>query len=194
VKAWDHNIGQWNELRTLLAELGPIVETTGRVLVETLRSGGMVLACGNGGSASQASHLCAELVGRYRRERPPLRAASLTADGASLTCIVNDFDPDEMFARQVRGLGRAGDCLVGLSTSGASRNVARALEAARDARLPTIALLGRSGESCRERPIFGIADHEIVVPHSAAARIQEAHLLIIHTWCDLIEAGAVNGE
>jgi D-sedoheptulose 7-phosphate isomerase len=194
VNVWNQNIGQWNELRTLLAELGPIAETTGQVLIDTLRSGGMVLACGNGGSASQASHLCAELVGRYRRERPPLRAASLTADGASLTCIVNDFEADDVFARQVQGLGRAGDCLVGLSTSGASRNVARALEAARKAQLKTIALLGRSGESCVERPVFGIADHEIVVPHSAAARIQEAHLLIIHTWCDLIDARFANGE
>jgi D-sedoheptulose 7-phosphate isomerase len=194
MKAWEQNLGQWDELRTLLAELGPLVETTGQVLVETFRSGGMVLACGNGGSASQASHLCAELVGRYQRERQPLRAASLTADGASLTCIVNDFEADDLFARQVRGLGRPGDCLVALSTSGASRNVARVLEAARDGGLQTIALLGRSGESRADRPVFEIADHEIVVPDSTTARIQEAHLLIIHTWCDLIDERFAKGE
>lgn len=193
MKAWEHNIGQWSELQTFLPELGPVVEATGRVLVDTLRSGGTVLACGNGGSASQASHLCAELVGRYQRERRPLRATSLTADGASLTCIVNDFEPDELFARQVLGLGRPGDCLVALSTSGASRNVARALEAAREAELKTIALLGRSG-SVEQTPVFGIADHEIIVPHRATARIQETHLLIIHTWCDLIDARLANGE
>jgi D-sedoheptulose 7-phosphate isomerase len=99
-----------------------------------------------------------------------------------------------VFARQVKGLGRPGDCLVALSTSGASRNVAQALEAAREAKLATIALLGRGGESHADRPVFGIADHEIVVPHGVTARIQEAHLLIIHTWCDLIDKRFAKGE
>jgi D-sedoheptulose 7-phosphate isomerase len=116
-----------------------------------------------------------------------LPAVSLNADGSLLTCILNDYEPHALFARQVQGVGEVGDCLVGLTTSGNSENVARALQTARDGGLSTIALLGNSGGTVASKPAFGIADHEIVVPCSTTARIQEIHILIIHTWCEMID-------
>jgi D-sedoheptulose 7-phosphate isomerase len=184
---WQQNIEEWSELRSALASLDEqITQGAGR-LIDALKSGHKVLACGNGGSASQASHLCTELVGRYRRPRRPLNAISLNADGSLLTCIVNDYAAHDLFARQVLGVGAAGDCLVALTTSGRSDNVARALRTAREVGLSTVALLGQSGEARADRPVFGIADVEIVVPCATTARIQEAHLLIIHTWCEMID-------
>jgi len=188
MNTWDRNLTEASDLLVSLRPLGDAIRHTGGIIVETLRTAHKVLACGNGGSASQASHLCAELVGRYRRPRRPLNAVCLCSDGPLLTCLVNDFDPRDLFARQVRGLGQPGDCLIGLSTSGASENVARAIQAAREGSLKTIALLGRSGDPAVNRPVLGLADHEIVIPHSTTARIQETHLLVIHTWCDMIDA------
>lgn len=187
MNSWKQNVAQWSSLQSSLRDLNDIVQRTGELLVETLRAGKKILACGNGGSAAQASHLCTELVGRYRLPRRPLNAVCLSADGSLVTCIINDYDPLDLFARQVQGVGQPGDCLVGLSTSGASENVARALRATRECGMKTIAVLGRSGDPAADKPAFGIADHEIVIPHDRNARIQEAHLMIIHTWCDMID-------
>jgi D-inositol-3-phosphate glycosyltransferase len=148
-----------------------------------------VLACGNGGSAADAQHLCAELVGRFKaKERRGLPAIALTADSAVLTAWANDAGYDEVFARQVEALGRPGDVLVAISTSGRSRNVVRALEAARRRGIRTVVLLGGDGGDCRL-----LADVAVTVPSSDTQRIQEVHGVVIHILCELIEA-AVIGE
>ncbi len=160
----------------------PVLQIVANVVVESLRRGNKVLTCGNGGSAAEAQHFAEELVGRYKRDRRSLPAVSLVADGTLLTCILNDYGADEIFARQVDGLGCAGDILFGLSTSGNSSNVLRALERARARGITTVALLGRDGGKMR-----GLADHEIRIEANATARIQEAHLLLIHLLCEAID-------
>ena len=138
--------------------------------------------CGNGGSAADSQHLAAELTGRFIHDRRPLAAIALSTDSSALTCIGNDYSFDEVFARQVAGLGRAGDLLIGISTSGNSRNVIRAVEEAKKLGMQTIGLLGRDGGQLRT-----LCDHSIVVPSAVTARIQECHILIGHTLCGLIE-------
>jgi D-sedoheptulose 7-phosphate isomerase len=144
-----------------------------------------VLICGNGGSGCEAQHLAAELVGHYKTDRAALSAIALSADGALLTCIGNDFAFEEIFARQVEGLGNRGDVLLVFTTSGNSRNVVRALEAARRRGLKTIALLGRGGGAAR-----GQADLELIVASDETARIQEAHQFLLHAIMDIIETDA----
>jgi D-sedoheptulose 7-phosphate isomerase len=150
-----------------------------RLVRDVLASGGKILACGNGGSASDAQHFVAELVGRYRDERPALAALALNSDGAVLTCLANDYDYDRVFARQVEALGRPGDLLLGISTSGRSPSVVQALETARSRGLKTAALLGRDGG-----PALAHADLPIVVADDETARIQEGHALLIHLLCE----------
>lgn len=152
-------------------------------------NGARLLVCGNGGSAAESQHFATELVGRYQAERRPLPAIALPADGALLTCIANDYSTEQIFARQVRGLGQPGDLLVGLSTSGNSRNVLAAVEAARDGGLHTLALLGRGGGL-----IAGKAEREWIVPSCSTARIQEAHLVFIHLVCDHLDTGLTVGK
>jgi D-sedoheptulose 7-phosphate isomerase len=149
-----------------------------------LNAGGCVLTCGNGGSAAEAMHLAEELIGRYKADRPPYRALCLNADATALTCIANDFGYDAVFARQVAGLARQGDCLIVLSTSGNSPNIVRALDEARSRDVTTIALLGKTGGDCLPR-----ANHALVVPSDATERIQEAHLLVIHQLLEALEGG-----
>lgn len=153
------------------------------LLHEVLARGGKVLACGNGGSAADAQHFAAELVGRYRDERPALAALALTSDGAVLTCLANDYDYDRVFARQVEAHGRPGDLLLGISTSGRSPSVVLALEAARARGLRTAALLGRDGG-----PALAHADLAVIVPDEETARIQEGHALLIHLLCEALDA------
>jgi D-sedoheptulose 7-phosphate isomerase len=150
--------------------------------VATLRAGGKVLACGNGGSAADAMHLAEELVGRYRSNRRSLPAVSLAADGTALTCIANDFGFEDVFSRQVEGLADKGDLLVCFSTSGNSPNILRALDAAKSKGAKSVALLGKDGGKAR-----GKADFEIIVASSDTARIQEAHTLIVHALLEVIE-------
>lgn len=144
--------------------------------------GGKILFCGNGGSAADSQHLAAELTGRFINDRRPLAALALSTDTSALTCIANDYSFAEVFARQVQGLGRSGDVLVGISTSGNSRNVIRAVEEARAVGMQVVGLLGRDGGTLLE-----LCDVSIVVPSQVTARIQEAHILIGHTLCGLIE-------
>jgi D-sedoheptulose 7-phosphate isomerase len=166
-----------------LAALQPQVERTAAVMADALRAGGKVMLCGNGGSAADSQHIAAELTGRFRKDRAPLGGIALTTDTSALTSIANDYDFNAVFERQVRGLGRAGDVLVGISTSGNSANVIRAVEAAKAAGITTIGLLGRDGGT-----LAGLCDHAVVVASPTTARIQEAHIFIGHLWCELIEA------
>jgi len=148
----------------------------------TLRSGGKILVCGNGGSASDAQHLAAELVGRYLEERPALAAVALNTDGSVLTCLANDYSYERVFARQVEALGRPGDLLIAISTSGRSPSILRVLETARAGRLTAAAFLGRDGG-----PAKALADPAIVVPEQETARIQECHGLMIHLLCEALD-------
>lgn len=157
--------------------------TAAHRMARALACGGRLLFFGNGGSASDSQHIAAELTGRLRSERRPLAAHALTADGAALTAIANDYGYAEVFARLLTAQARPGDVAIGLSTSGRSPNVLRAFEAARALGVGTIALLGRDGGPAR-----AAAELALVVPHEDSARIQEAHIFIGHTWCGQIEA------
>jgi D-sedoheptulose 7-phosphate isomerase len=148
----------------------------------TLQSGNTIFWCGNGGSASESSHLATELVGRFKENRISLPSISLNADTTALTCIANDFGYDEIFARQLQGLSKPGDLLIVLSTSGTSPNIIEVLKQARASNLKSIALLGKGGGSALE-----LAEISILVPGTETARIQEVHLLIGHTLCELAE-------
>jgi len=162
--------------------LSGAVNAAGQLASSALQSGGKLMFCGNGGSAADSQHLAAELTGRVIKDRRPLAALALSTDSSALTCIGNDYAFDEVFARQVQGLGRAGDVLVAISTSGNSRNVIRAVEEARAIGMPVIGLLGRDGGKLR-----AMCDVPIVVPSQVTARVQESHILIGHTLCGLIE-------
>lgn len=170
------------ELFRRLAELSPAVEEASGLLASTLSAGCKVMLCGNGGSAADSQHLAAEFTGRFVRDRKPLAAVALSTDTSALTCIANDYSFDEVFSRQVAALGRAGDCLLAISTSGNSPNVIRAAEAARSAGVRTIGLLGKGGGK-----LLALCDVPIVVPSDTTARIQEAHIFLGHTLCAMVE-------
>ena len=151
-------------------------------LISLLEQGNKILICGNGGSASDALHFAAELVGRFEKNRIALPAIALNSDVASITAISNDFGYETVFARQVEALGRRGDALIGISTSGNSKNVIKAMQIAKKQGLQRIGLLGRAGGKLRDE-----VDIALVVKEEATARIQEIHITIIHVLCDLIE-------
>ena len=165
-----------------LLPLSAQIERGASLVAGALRGGRKLMLCGNGGSAADGQHIAAEMTGRFVKDRRPLAAIALSTDTSALTCIANDYSFDEVFARQVMALGGAGDCLLAISTSGNSRNVIRAADAARSASIQVIGLLGRDGGALRD-----ICDVPIVVPSQTTARIQEAHILIGHTLCALIE-------
>lgn len=173
-----------NDVGAVLVE--PITECV-RLIVSALKSGHKVLTMGNGGSAADAQHLAAELVGRFLMERKALPAIALTTDSSILTAVGNDYGFDEIFKRQVEALGRPGDILIGISTSGNSTNVVRALEAGRTIGVTTIGLLGRDGGE-----IGKLVDLALTVPAFETPRIQEAQLFVIHTLCDLVEKNIFN--
>ncbi len=151
-------------------------------MASTLRGGGRILACGNGGSATDAQHFAGELVGRFERERKAMAAIALTADTSILTAIANDYDYRLVFARQVEALGRPGDVLLGITTSGASANVLAAFDAAKAGGMTTVALTGRDGGA-----VGKAADIHINVPAPSTARVQEVHRTLLHAICALIE-------
>ncbi|MDE2051009.1 MAG: D-sedoheptulose 7-phosphate isomerase, partial [Gammaproteobacteria bacterium] len=165
-----------------LASLAPTIQEAAGLMAATLSRGSKLMLCGNGGSAADSQHIAAELTGRFVKDRRPLAAVALSTDTSALTCIANDYGFDHVFSRQVSGLGREGDCLLAFSTSGNSRNVLRAAEAARKAGIRVIGLLGRDGGALR-----ALCDIAVVVPSTTTARIQEAHIFIGHTLCAMVE-------
>jgi len=165
-----------------------LAEPLGRAaerMVQCLMSEGKILACGNGGSAADAQHFAAELLNRFEMERPGLAAIALTTDSSTLTSIANDYDYDQVFSKQVRALGQPNDLLLAISTSGNSRNVVEALQAAHDRQMGVIALTGRNGGVMGE--LLAAADIHLCVPHANTARIQEVHILCLHCLCDAID-------
>jgi D-sedoheptulose 7-phosphate isomerase len=179
-------------LKQRMAEtLAPAIARAGVSLGEALRRGNKVLACGNGGSAGDCQHFAAELVGRFERERPGLPAIALTVDTSALTAIANDYSYDVVFSKQVEALGREGDVLLALSTSGNSRNVIEAMKSARARGMAVIALTGRDGGEMAK--MLGPADHHLHVAHRRTMRIQEVHILALHCLCDTID-NVLHGE
>lgn len=172
----------------LRANAGSIADAAG-LMIESLRGGHKVLVAGNGGSAAQAQHFAAELVGRFKRERGAYAALSLTTDSSVLTAIGNDYGYADVFARQIFGLGAPGDVLLVLSTSGESENVMRAAVAARQCHIPVIAVTG--SPACR---LGRLADITICAPSAESAFAQEMHLLLVHILCDIIEADLARAE
>lgn len=166
-------------------ELAPHIAKAADVVTSALLAGSKVLACGNGGSAADAQHFSSELLNRFELERPGLPAMALTTDSSTITSIANDYQFADIFAKQIRALGQAGDILLAISTSGNSPNVIEAVHAAHDREMIIIALSGRDGGELA--PQLDKADVEIRVPAHSTARIQEVHLLIIHCLCDLID-------
>ncbi len=165
-----------------LVTLTPQIETASAMIAEALLSGHKLLACGNGGSAADASHLTPEFVSRYHRERRPYPAISLATHGGDLTAIANDYAFADIFARQVKAFAQPGDVLAVFTTTGASENVYRALATAKELNLKTIAFLGRDGGKCAS-----LATVEFLVKGTLTARIQEAHKFLLHTLCELVE-------
>jgi D-sedoheptulose 7-phosphate isomerase len=154
-------------------------------MTDCLRAGGKVMACGNGGSAADAQHFAAELIGRFERERQELAAIALTTDTSILTAVGNDYSYDEIFAKQVRGLGKKGDILIGISTSGNSKNVVKAIEAAKKMGIQIIALTGNGGGKIAS--LLGADDIHLCAPSTRTARIQETHLVLLHALCDGVD-------
>ncbi|MEQ1655862.1 MAG: D-sedoheptulose 7-phosphate isomerase [Nitrospira sp.] len=152
------------------------------LMVTAFRGGHKVLLFGNGGSATDAAHIAAEFVGRYKRERKPLPAIALATDIAAITCIANDYGFDELFARQVQAHGQKGDIAIAISTSGNSPNVLKGVAAARECGMITIAWSGGTGGK-----LAGLVDHPFVVPSTVTARIQESHITLGHVLCELVE-------
>lgn len=170
--------GQLQQLKEMSGTVAEIAE----ICIKALESGHKIIWCGNGGSAAQAQHLAAELVGRYKINRPAMNSLSLTVDTSNLTAIGNDYGYDVVFSRQLEGVGQQGDVLVGLSTSGNSKNVVLAFEQAKKTGIKTIALVGAKGGVMRD-----MADVALCVPGMTSAHIQEMHITVGHLICDLIE-------
>jgi len=158
------------------------IATVAKLLVTAFREGHKVLLFGNGGSATDAAHIAAEFVGRYKRERKPLPAIALATDIAAITCIANDYGFDELFARQVHAHGQKGDIAIAISTSGNSPNVLKGVAAARQCGMITIAWTGGTGGK-----LAGLVDHPFIVPSTVTARIQESHITLGHVLCELVE-------
>ena len=154
-------------------------------MVDCLKSGGKIMACGNGGSAADAQHFAAELIGRFERERQELAAIALTTDSSILTAVGNDYSYDDVFSKQVRGLGKKGDILIGISTSGNSKNVVNAIEAAKKLGMKVIALTGNGGGKIAN--LLDKEDIHVCAPSTRTARIQETHLVLLHALCDGVD-------
>lgn len=173
------------------AALAPMITKAARVMTQSLEQDGKILSCGNGGSAADAQHFSSELLNRFERERRPLAGLALTTDSSTLTSVANDYDYSDIFAKQVAALGRPGDVLLAISTSGNSVNIVRAIEAAHEQDLVVVALTGRDGGTIARG--LSEADVELRIPAQRTCRIQEVHLLIIHCLCDLIDEAILGG-
>lgn len=176
---------QFEELAAAVRELKkqtPLIVKIAEICTNALKNGNKIIFCGNGGSAAQSQHLAAELVGRYKLNRPAMNSLSLTVDTSNLTAIGNDYGYDVVFSRQLEGVGKKGDVLFGLSTSGNSQNVVRAFEQAQKMQITTVALVGRKGGKMKDT-----ADFAVCVPADTSAHIQEMHIAVGHLICDMIE-------
>ncbi len=176
------SINQAVQTLEALRALEPEINRAAAMLRDCLTAGGKIMACGNGGSAGDASDFTTEYVCRFITDRPAFPAINLTADGSLLTAVGNDYGFEEVFSRQVCAFGKPGDVLIVISTSGKSRNIIRALEEARKLQLPSVALLGRDGGDAK-----GLATVDLVVPSKVTARIQEAHKFLFHVICELVD-------
>jgi len=176
------NLHEHQELISSLDTLDGCVTRACELIADSLRQGGKILLCGNGGSATDSQHIAAEFTGRFIYDRDPIAAIALTSDCSVLTCIGNDYSFDDVYSRQVNALGRSGDCLLAITTSGNSKNVLRAIMVAHNLGMTTIGLLGRNGGEATS-----LCSHSIIVPSNTTARIQEAHILIGHTICGYVE-------
>ncbi len=173
-------------------QLAPPVAATSELMANCLLNEGKILSCGNGGSAGDAQHFSAEMLNRFEMERPGLPAIALTTDSSTLTSIANDYQFADIFSKQIRALGQPGDVLLGISTSGDSHNVVHAIDAAHDRDMRVVALTGREGGQIAD--LIQETDIEIRVPSWSTARIQEVHLMIIHSICDLIDRRLLGQE
>lgn len=175
-----------------VAEICLPVANGGQLMSQSLLDEGKILSCGNGGSAGDAQHFSSELLNRFEMERPGLPAMALTTDSSTLTSIANDYAYEDIFAKQIRALGRPSDVLLAISTSGNSENVCRAIVAAHEREMKVVALTGRDGG--RMADLLGETDVEIRVPATRTARIQEVHLVVIHCLCDLIDTTLLGSD
>ena len=169
-------------LNKTLKSISKKIEESSDVIAKSLKSGGTIFWCGNGGSAADSQHIAAEFVGRYKKNRKPLRSIALTTDSSVLTCVANDYSYEEIFSRQLSALGRVGDILVVITTSGESENIKLALLQAKKMKIKTIALLGKKGGVCKN-----YADIPLIIQSDTTSRIQEIHILIEHLICELVE-------
>jgi len=180
------NFAESIQVKTEAAErLAPVIAAAADMMTQCLLNEHKVLSCGNGGSAADAQHFSAEMLNRFEMERPGLPAVALTTDTSTLTSIANDYQFADVFAKQIRALGRPGDVLLAISTSGESPNIIHAVDAAHDREMKVVALTGREGGQIAD--LIREHDVEIRVPSWSTARIQEVHIMILHSLCDLID-------
>ena len=182
-----HALTEHLDVASRMHDLLPAADTAARAIIDAYGRGGRVYTFGNGGSAADSLHFAEELVARFARERRPLPAQSLAADPTVLTCIANDYEFDDVFARQVRAFARSGDVVIGFTTSGRSPNVVRGLAAAREAGAATVLFGGGDGT-----PASDHADHVLLVPSSSTARVQELHVLLMHVILDVVDQWAAS--
>lgn len=178
-----HTLSEMADNFARLSQVEPQVAAAAKLITTSLKAGGKVFFCGNGGSAADAQHLAAELLGRFLLERAPLSAWALTVNTSALTAIGNDYTFDDVYSRQLQGLGKEGDVLVGISTSGNSRNIIRTIEAAREMNIAVIGMTGETGGK-----MASLCDVCISVPSVSTPRIQEMHIAVGHLICELVEA------
>ena len=179
---FDASLAETTRTLQALTTIRPAIDRAGQMILATLRRGGKLLVCGNGGSAAEAAHFATELVGRYAKTRRPLAAIALSSDGSLVTCIGNDFGYDQVFARQIAGVAKPGDLVVVLTSSGNSANIVAALAEAKKLGVDSLAFLGRGGGKAK-----GLATCELLMPGPSGAAAQEAHLFLIHHFCELID-------
>lgn len=188
-----NNFSESIQVKTLAAtELAPSIATAAEIMTDCLLNERKILSCGNGGSAADAQHFSAEMLNRFEMERPGLPAIALTTDSSTLTSIANDYQYADIFSRQIRALGQAGDVLLAISTSGESHNIIHAIDAAHDRDMRIVSLTGREGGQMAD--LTRENDVEIRVPSWSTARIQEVHLMILHCICDLIDHHLLGSE
>lgn len=180
---FDESLAETTRTLQALTTLRPAIDRAGETILTTLKRGNKLLICGNGGSAAEAAHFATELVGRYAKNRRSLPAIALSSDGSLVTCIGNDYGYEQIFARQIAGLAQPGDLVVVLTSSGNSGNIIAALQEAKKLGLESVAFLGRGGGKAK-----GLATCELIMPGNSGAAAQEAHLFLIHHFCERIDA------